>query len=65
MPNPIPRETQVCIAAVLSRGNSVLAKMFSLIYLGDFVSLYSAYLNGVDPTTIAGIDRLKGALSEL
>jgi hypothetical protein len=31
--------------------------------LGDFVSIYSAHLRGVDPSPIAPIDRLKKALA--
>jgi glucose/mannose-6-phosphate isomerase len=50
---------------ITARGKSVLAKLFSLICLGDFVSVYAAYLHGADPMTIGGIDRLKSALSEL
>lgn len=42
-----------------SEGHSRLARIFSLICLGDFASLYLAYLNGVDPTSVAGIDSLK------
>ncbi len=48
---------------VWSEGSSRLARIFSVIYLGDFVSLYLAYLNGVDPTSIDAIDYLKRELS--
>ena len=44
---------------VWSEGNSVLARIFSVIYLGDFVSLYLAYLNGIDPTPVPVIETLK------
>lgn len=47
---------------VVARGESLLARMFSLVYLGDFASVYAAYLNGIDPTIIPGIDRLKSAM---
>ncbi|MFH1454632.1 MAG: bifunctional phosphoglucose/phosphomannose isomerase [Armatimonadota bacterium] len=40
-------------------GNSKLEKMFSLIYLGDFISVYLAFLNHQDPTPIHLIDRFK------
>ncbi len=46
-----------------SEGESRLARVFSVIYLGDFLSLYLAYLNGVDPTRIDAIDYLKTELS--
>jgi hypothetical protein len=32
--------------------------------LGDFASVYLAYLNGVDPTPISVIDHLKDRLRE-
>ncbi len=44
------------------RGNSVLAKQFSLTYLVDFVSLYLAILEEVDPTATPSIDKLKEEL---
>lgn len=50
---------------VWARGDSLLARMFSLIVLGDFTSVYAAYLHNIDPTTIDGIDRLKAAMSAL
>jgi glucose/mannose-6-phosphate isomerase len=48
---------------VWSEGSSVLARLMSLVYLGDFVSLYLAYLNGVDPTPVQVIEDLKRQLS--
>lgn len=48
---------------VWSEGNSRLARLFSTLYLGDFVSYYLALLNGVDPTRIDAIDFLKRELS--
>jgi len=44
-------------------GTSPLARMVSLLVLGDWVSLYLAVLAGVDPTPIVKIDRLKAALA--
>ncbi len=38
--------------------------MFSLVQLGDWVSLYLAAANGVDPMPVTAIDRLKKALAE-
>lgn len=46
-----------------SEGKSLLAQMMSVLYLGDFVSLYLAYLKGIDPTPIAIIDQFKKQLS--
>jgi glucose/mannose-6-phosphate isomerase len=48
---------------VWSEGNTRLARLMSLIYLGDFVSLYLSYLNGVDPMPVKAIDYLKRELS--
>jgi glucose/mannose-6-phosphate isomerase len=45
-----------------SSGRSRLARLLSLVQLGDWVSLYLAVLAGVDPSPIAKIDRLKRAL---
>lgn len=40
-------------------GTGRMARMMSLMILGDFTSVYLAYLNGVDPTPVAKIDTLK------
>lgn len=47
---------------VWSEGQSPLARVLSTIYLGDFVSVYLAYLNAVDPTPVRGIDMFKQRL---
>lgn len=51
------------IDEVESFGESLLARIFSLISLGDFVSFYLAMLNGVDPTPVVRIDTLKKRLA--
>jgi len=53
------------IIDIHSEGASRLARMFSLIYLGDWVSFYLAVLNGVDPTPVQVIDYLKGELAKV
>jgi glucose/mannose-6-phosphate isomerase len=53
------------ILEVKSEGHSPLARMFSLIYLGDWVSYYLALFNGVDPTPVRVIDYLKGQLAKV
>jgi glucose/mannose-6-phosphate isomerase len=53
----------VGVHEVHSIGASPLARMVSLIVLGDWMSLYLAVLAGVDPTPIVKIDRLKAALA--
>ena len=52
------------VLSVDTTGTSVLARMFSLIVLGDFVSYYLAILNRVDPTPIENIDLLKKRMKE-
>ncbi len=41
-----------------------LARILSAMILGDFTSVYLAYLNGVDPTPISNIDFLKERLQK-
>lgn len=53
------------ITEVRSRGKSDIARMFSLIYFGDFVSWYLAMLNQADPTPVKVIDHLKSELAKL
>jgi glucose/mannose-6-phosphate isomerase len=47
-----------------SVGEGLLARTFSLIYLGDYTSFYLAILNDEDPTPVKRIDYLKGRLKE-
>jgi len=42
----------------------VLARMADLVHWGDYVSVYLALLEGVDPTPIASIDAFKRRLAE-
>jgi glucose/mannose-6-phosphate isomerase len=48
---------------VSSRGATSVDRVFSLILLGDLVSLYVAVLRGVDPTPVDVIEELKGRLA--
>ena len=48
---------------IWSEGESLLARIMSIVYLGDFVSLYLAYMNNVDPSPVQAIDYLKRKLS--
>ncbi|MBL8064529.1 MAG: bifunctional phosphoglucose/phosphomannose isomerase [Chthonomonadaceae bacterium] len=50
---------------VTAVGDSLLEKMLSLTYYGDFVSLYLAALNGVDPENIDSINILKSELAKV
>lgn len=53
------------ISEVHSEGKSLLARMFSLLYLADWLSFYLAMLNGVDPSPVKKIDFLKEELGKV
>jgi len=48
---------------VVTCGSSTLARLFSLVQLGDYVSLYLALLYGVDPTPVEAIESFKRHLA--
>lgn len=48
---------------VLPQGDSLLRQMMYTIGLGDFVSVYAALLNGINPTPLELVDTLKKELS--
>jgi len=56
--------TKLRLLEVQSRGTSSLAKMASVICIGDFVSVYLAVLRGVDPTPVNTIALLKEKLKQ-
>jgi glucose/mannose-6-phosphate isomerase len=64
-----PLSAQIAIDAgatyeeVRARGSSALARLLSLIVVGDFASVYVGLRRGVDPSPVAVIDRLKAALA--
>jgi len=47
---------------VLSVKGSILTKLINLIYLLDYVSIYNAIINKIDPTPIKSIDFVKSRL---
>jgi len=47
-----------------TRGKGKMARMFSLIFLGDLASYYLAILNQVDPSPVACIENLKKELAK-
>jgi glucose/mannose-6-phosphate isomerase len=53
------------VTEVASEGRGLLARLFSLIYFGDWVSLYLAILNNENPEPVAIIDYLKSELSKV
>jgi len=46
-------------------GKSALARLFSLVYIGDFASLYLALLNCEDPLPVESISYLKQQLAQV
>lgn len=50
---------------VEAEGRSPLAQLLWTVYLGDWISLYLAFLNGVDPASIDSINTLKEDLEHL
>jgi len=44
-------------------GATALAQVMSLVLFGDYVSLYLAMLNEIDPTPLAAVDFVKGYLA--
>ncbi|MEE8219797.1 MAG: bifunctional phosphoglucose/phosphomannose isomerase [bacterium] len=52
-------ERGISVERAASEGHSRLARLTSLVVLGDWVSYYAAVLRGVDPTPVASIDTLK------
>lgn len=52
------------VREIQSEGTSRLARILSVVYLGDFTSLYMAYLNQADPTPVTVIDTFKEALNK-
>ena len=55
---------KVRVLEVRSMGEDLLARMFSLIYTGDFVSFYLAILNKCDPTPVDRVTYLKNELAK-
>ena len=56
-------ETAQDIVRVESRGSTTAERVFSLVLLGDLVSLYLGVLRHVDPGPVEVLDRLKDELS--
>jgi glucose/mannose-6-phosphate isomerase len=60
----IMESTGIGMYEVCSKGKSDLARMLSVIAVGDFTSIYLAILRGIDPTPVETINKLKNALKE-
>ncbi|HVP40153.1 MAG TPA: bifunctional phosphoglucose/phosphomannose isomerase [Candidatus Saccharimonadales bacterium] len=52
------------VHAVESRGETLLERLLGLVVTGDWVSVYLAFLNHVDPTPVARLEALKKRLEE-
>jgi len=52
------------VLEVYAKGEGKLAKMFSILHLGDFTSVYLAILRGVDPVSVKTIDEIKMAMKK-
>ncbi|MGZ8596908.1 MAG: bifunctional phosphoglucose/phosphomannose isomerase [Actinomycetota bacterium] len=60
----IARDAGVITEEVWATGRSALARFLSLVVMGDYVSCYVGLRQGIDPSPIASIDRLKAFLDE-
>lgn len=49
---------------VEAKGETILEQLLYLVAYGDFVSLYTALLNGLDPSPVDLIEKMKKALDE-
>ncbi|MGE4577554.1 MAG: bifunctional phosphoglucose/phosphomannose isomerase [Candidatus Methanomethylophilaceae archaeon] len=47
------------------RGRNITEKIIRSVMIGDYVSLYLAYISGVDPSSVASIDEFKSRLTKL
>jgi glucose/mannose-6-phosphate isomerase len=52
------------VAEVRARGEGVLARLLSAMYVGDYASLYLALLRGMDPAPVEMIEDLKRSLKD-
>jgi len=52
------------IVELYALGKSKIAHQLTLTYVIDYISLYLAFLNEIDPTVITGIDLLKKTLAK-
>jgi len=58
----ILRKEGVDIIEVISSGRTLLSRIMSLIYIGDFTSFYLSIMNRIDPTPVERIAYLKSQL---
>jgi len=58
------RKKEIEYSEIWTDGLSPVTKIFSSIYIGDWISFYLAILQGVDPTPVTFIDLLKNELKK-
>ena len=56
-------ENQIEFKEIMSNDGNILSKIINLIYLLDYVSIYKAVLNKIDPSPVKSIDFVKNRLS--
>jgi glucose/mannose-6-phosphate isomerase len=56
-------ERAATVLEIWSKGHGKLARMLSILYVGDFASVYLGILHGVNPTPTKNIDELKKHLT--
>jgi glucose/mannose-6-phosphate isomerase len=59
----VARSSGAAVEEVWARGGSALARLLTLVLLGDVTATYLAIARGVDPTAMDTITRLKRALA--
>lgn len=58
------RKKGINVEMLEMEGSTTLEKMFSALYLGDWMAYYLALLNGVDPTPVNMVEDFKEKLNE-
>jgi glucose/mannose-6-phosphate isomerase len=61
---PLIQDNVALVHSVTATGESTLARLFDLIYFGDFTATYLALLQEVDPSRIEVITKIKKRLAE-
>jgi glucose/mannose-6-phosphate isomerase len=59
------KQEGVGVIEIWSSGEELLSRIFSLIYIGDFISYYLAILYGIDPTPVERVTYLKNKLAQI
>jgi glucose/mannose-6-phosphate isomerase len=57
-------EKKVEVIEIHSKGTNLLSQLFSITYIGDYISMYLAILNGFDPSSVDSIVYLKQQMEQ-